>query len=120
MGPQRGKRQLDVQEVGDVSVVSFTLSKILDEQIIQAIGDQLYQLVDEMGRRKVVLNFNKVEYLSSAALGKLITLHKKLQAAKGKLALCNIDPKIFEVFEITGLKKVFKIFNDEQDALQAM
>src|SRR5262245_40433707 len=97
MMSQPRKKQLEVQEIGDVTVVNFTLTKILDEQVIQAIGEQLYSLVDELGKTKVVLNFNKVEYLSSAALGKLITLHKKLAGAKGKLALCNIDPKIFEV-----------------------
>lgn len=117
---QPRKKQLEVQEIGDVTVVNFTMSKILDEQVIQSIGEQLYSLVEELGRRKVILNFTKVEYLSSAALGKLITLHKKLAAVKGKLALCCIDPQIFEVFEITGLKKVFKIHADEQEALQAM
>ena len=60
-----------------------------------------------------------VEYLSSAALGKLITLNKKLQNAKGKLILCAIDPQIHEVFEITKLDRFFKIIKDEQAALQA-
>jgi anti-sigma B factor antagonist len=120
MMSQPRKKQLEVQEIGDVTVVNFTMTKILDEQVIQSIGDQLYSLVDELGKTKVVLNFSKVEYLSSAALGKLITLHKKLVAAKGKLALCNIDLKIAEVFDITGLRRVFKIFNDEQEALQSM
>lgn len=119
MSSQPRRRQLEIQEIGDVTVVAFTDRKILDEQNIQNIGEQLYSLVDDAGRRKLVLNFAKVEYLSSAALGKLITLNKKLQAVKGRLALCNIDPQIFEVFEITGLKKVFNIYKSEQDALQS-
>jgi anti-sigma B factor antagonist len=64
------------------------------------------------------LNFGNVEYLSSAALGKLITLNKKLQGAQGKLILCNIHPQIYEVFEITRLNKLLNIRKDEQDALQ--
>ena len=60
-----------------------------------------------------------MEYLSSAALAKLITLNKKLQAAGGKLILCNIDPQIREVFEITRLNKLFTIHDEEQAALQA-
>ena len=87
---------------------------------IQIIGEQnLFGLVDEEGWRKILLNFGNVEYLSSAALGKLITLNKKLQAVGGKLILCNIDPQIFEVFEITKLDKFFKIVKEEQAALQA-
>lgn len=113
------RRRLEVEEIGDVTVVNFVDRKILDEQNIQIIGEQLFSLVDEDGRRKILLNFGNVEYLSSAALGKLITLNKKLQQAQGKLILCNIDPQIHEVFEITKLDKFFKIAKEEQQALQA-
>lgn len=119
MSSQPRRRRLEVEEIGDVTVVNFIDRKILDEQNIQIIGEQLFSLVDEQGRRKLLLNFGNVEYLSSAALGKLITLHKKLAAAGGRLILCNIDPQIHEVFEITKLDKVFNILKGEQEALQA-
>jgi len=113
------RRRLEVEPIGDVTVVNFVDRKILDEQNIQVIGEQLFSLVDEQGLKKILLNFSNVEYLSSAALGKLITLNKKLQQAGGKLILCNIDAQIFEVFEITKLDRFFKIIKDEQAALQA-
>jgi anti-sigma B factor antagonist len=113
------RRRLEVEHIGDVTVVNFVDRKILDEQNIQIIGEQLFSLVDEEGWRKILLNFSNVEYLSSAALGKLITLNKKLQTAGGKLILCNIDAQIYEVFEITKLDRFFKIMKEEQAALQA-
>src|SRR5712691_5096712 len=67
------RRRLEVEDIGDVAVVNFVDKKILDEQNIQMIGDDLFRLVDELGRRKVLLNFGNVEFMSSAALGKLIT-----------------------------------------------
>src|ERR671923_1144530 len=100
MSSQPRRRRLEVEDIGDVTVVNFVDKKILDEQNIQIIGDQLFSLVDESGRRKLLLNFGNVEYLSSAALGKLVALNKKLQAAGGRLILCNIAPQIYEVFEI--------------------
>jgi anti-sigma B factor antagonist len=119
MTAQPRRRRLEVEDVGDITVVNFTDRKILDEQNIQLIGEQLFGLVDESGRKKILLNFGNVEYLSSAALGKLITLNKKLQAVGGRLILCNIDPQIYEVFEITKLNKLFNIHKEEQAALQA-
>ena len=113
------RRRLEVETIGDVTVVNFVDRKILDEQNIQVIGEQLFRLVDEEGWRKILLNFSNVEYLSSAALAKLITLNKKLQQAGGRLVLCNIDPQIYEVFEITKLNKLFNIHTEEQAALQA-
>ena len=112
------RRRLEVEDIGDVAVVNFVDKKILDEQNIQVIGEQLFSLVDELGRRKVLLNFKNVEFLSSAALGKLITLNRKLQSAGGKLVLCEIIPQIYEVFEITKLNKLFTIHKDEQSGLQ--
>lgn len=113
------RRRLEVEDIGDVTVVNFVDRRILDEQNIQVIGEQLFSLVDEVGRKKILLNFGNVEFLSSAALGKLIALHKKLQAVGGRLILCNIDPEIYEVFEITRLDKFFNIQKEEQAALQA-
>jgi anti-sigma B factor antagonist len=118
MSSQPKRRRLEVEDIGDVTVVSFTDKKILDEQNIQVIGEQLFSLIDELGRKKILLNFGNVEYMSSAALGKLITLNKKVQGASGKLVLCNIDANIREVFEITRLDKLFVIKGDEQDGLQ--
>ena len=119
MSSQPRRRRLELEDIGDVTVVNFVDRKILDEQNIQIIGEQLFGLVDEEGRRKLLLNFGNVEYLSSAALGKFITLNKKVNAAGGRLILCNIDPQIYEVFEITKLDKFFKIEKEEQTALQA-
>ncbi|GIW81037.1 MAG: hypothetical protein KatS3mg105_2844 [Gemmatales bacterium] len=119
MSSQPRRRRLEVEDIGDVSVITFTDRKILDEQNIQAIGEELFRLVDDDGRHKILLNFSNVDYLSSAALAKLITLNKKLQQVGGRLVLCNIDPQIYEVFEITKLNKLFNIQAEAQTALQS-
>jgi anti-anti-sigma factor len=112
-------RRLEVSEVGDVTVVRFVDRKILDEASIQELGSELFQLVEQENRGKLLLNFSKVDFLSSAALGKLITLDKKVKSRSGKLKLSNIRPEIYEVFAITKLNKLFDIKDDEADALKA-
>mgnify|MGYP000142817214 FL=1 len=110
------RNRIDVADVGEVSVVQFKDRKILDESNIQEMGRELFELVEQK-RAKILLNFMNVEFLSSAALGKLITLDKKLKAAKGQLKLSSIRPEIYEVFAITRLNKLFDIHDDEADAL---
>ena len=110
-------RRLQLNQVGDVSVVRFVDRKILDEANIQELGQELFQLIEEEKRKALLLNFSSVEFLSSAALGKLITLDKKVKAHGGKLKLSNIRPEIYEVFAITKLNKLFDIKDDEADAL---
>lgn len=115
-----GHRRIDIEEVGDVTVAKFTDKKILDEGNIQVIGNQLFSLVEEDGRQKIILDFSNVEYLSSAALGKLITMDKKVKTAKGKLRLCSVRPDIYEVFAITKLNKLFTMCEDREKALEGL
>jgi len=114
-----GYRRLDVHEVGEVSVVHFRDQKIIEDLGIQELGQELFQLVDVEDRKKLLLNFATVDFLSSAALGKLITLDKKVKARGGVLKLCSIRPEIYEVFAITRLNRLFDIKDDEADALAA-
>ena len=110
-------RRLDIEEVGDVTIAKFVDKKILDETYIQDVGDELFDLVEKHYKIKLLLNFENVEYLSSAALGKLITLNKKVKAENGKLKLCAIRPQIYDVFKITKLNKLFEIHDTEERAL---
>ncbi|MEZ6060666.1 MAG: STAS domain-containing protein [Planctomycetaceae bacterium] len=113
----KSDRRIDIEEIDGVTVARFLEKKILDEANIDLIGQELFGLVDQDGRTKIVLDFDLVEYLSSAALGKLITMHKKVATAGGKLALCNIQKDILDVFKITQLHKVLALCDDLDDAL---
>ena len=113
---QEGKR-LDVRKRGDVTVVSFMDKKILDESNIEGIGRELLTLIEQNAQIRLLLDFGNVQYLSSAALGKLITVNKRVAEDNGKLVLCSIRPQIYEVFQITKLNKIFDIADDEAMAL---
>jgi anti-sigma B factor antagonist len=104
---------------GEVGMVRFLDRKIMDAGAIQELGDELFGLVDKEQRKNLLLNFDGVEFLSSAALNKLIVLDRKVKTAGGKLQLCNLRPEIFDVFAVTRLSQIFAIKRSEQDALAA-
>lgn len=110
---------LEISEVGDVTVVRFADGKILDASNIEELGGQLFNLVEKENRQKLLLNFQNVEFLSSAALNKLIILDKKTKGINGQLKLCSLRPEILEVFVITRLNQLFFIAEDEQTALDS-
>lgn len=109
--------RLSVSQHKDVTLVGFTDSKILDEVNIQEIGQAICQLAALRDRPKLLLDFVAVDYLSSAALGMLINVNGKIKQANGQLRLANIKPQIMEVFEITKLKRVFRISATREEAL---
>jgi anti-sigma B factor antagonist len=112
-------QRIAVSEVGDVTVVRFNDRKILDEAGIQQFGAELFGLVEQDHRKSILLNFDGVEFLSSAALGKLITLDRKVKSHKGRLKMSNIRQEIYDVFLVTKLNKVFDIREGEAEAIAA-
>ncbi len=112
------KRIVVIDESG-VSVVRFVDRKIVDSSSIEALGDELNALVTVEKRNMILLNFDGVEFLSSAALNKLISLNSKVKAAAGRLKLCCLRAEIKEVFTITRLDRVFDIRKTETEAISA-
>ncbi|HTW93551.1 MAG TPA: STAS domain-containing protein [Tepidisphaeraceae bacterium] len=101
----------------DVRIVEFVTSKVIDELSIVDIGQSLAAIIEERPSPKLLLDFSRVEHLSSAALGMLINVNTRIKAKNGQLRLCQIKPQIYEVFLITHLNKLFYIHPTRQEAL---
>ncbi|RMH23691.1 MAG: anti-sigma factor antagonist [Planctomycetota bacterium] len=112
-----GDSRLRISNDGDVIRVEFVDRNILDEGNIQQIGDEILTLVEERDTPRMLISFASVEHLSSAALGTLITINKRIRDKGGQLRLTDIDPQIYEVFVITKLNKLFQIHESADDAL---
>jgi len=114
---ERPSSHLRIKRSTGVSVIEFADRKILEELSIQEIGEELHQVVESEPGIKLLLNFKNVDHLSSAALGMLITLNKKIKEQSGELKLSDINRQIFEVFKITRLNRVFEIHETADQAL---
>ena len=101
--------RLRIQESEGITRIEFVDRNILDEANIQQIGDEISQIIDAQTQPKILISFDNVDHLSSAALGTLITINNKIRAKDGQLRLANIDKQIYEVFVITKLNKLFQI-----------
>jgi len=93
----------------DVTHVQFIDQKILDEGKIAELRESLEPVIEKNGDGRMLLDFVNVEFMTSAMLGLLVRLNKKVRERSGKLGLCNVDPRIRKVFEITQLTKIFDI-----------
>jgi len=105
-----------VAEREGVKLVRLRSGAIREEREVDALGRELLALTEEPGQR-IVLSFLGVEYLTSLVLGKLIQVHKRLAESGGEIRLADIHPQIYEVFRITHLDSLFKIYDHEREAL---
>lgn len=110
--------RIEVEDVNDVTIVRFVDRRIGMNIDIDALGDELYSLVDEFNKKRLVLDFSGVEFFSSEPLNRFVIMNTKVKRAKGKLVLCSLVPELYEVFEITRLNKTFAIQDNLHDALK--
>ena len=89
-------------------------SDITDITLHQLVKDQL-----ENGRKKILLNFEKVEFIDSFGVGEILASYISTHNLGGKLKLIKISKKLFLVFQVTMLTKVLEIFDDEKIALDS-
>lgn len=111
---------LEIRERDGVTVASFRDASILDVTTIQNIGRELYGLVEQGDAKRIVLDFGGVRFLSSQALGVLITLRRKADEKKVDIALAAIRPELARVFQITNLHKLFAFCDTVDEAVEKL
>jgi anti-sigma B factor antagonist len=113
------KPRISVEYAENATIVTFVDEKILEEMDIQALQASVMSVVEEAERINLVLDFCNVQFLSSAVLGLLMRISKKVYEKEGQLKLCNISPRIYEIFKITRLNKIFDICEDVDSAIES-
>ncbi len=108
---------LEQQDVGDVTFLRIQIPMLYADQTTEDLFLRLEALVVDSGHRKFVLDLGVIEYLASAALGKLVSLHRKARAAGARLVLCNVPPNLARMLQITRLADVMIVCRSEREAL---
>jgi anti-anti-sigma factor len=70
------------------------------------------------GEKNLVFDCSGLNYISSSGLRVFLIAQKKTLSFNGKLHLCNLQPSIKEIFDISGFSSIFKIFDNQEKAIQ--
>ena len=108
-----------VQKIEKYTVIEFKTPSLMNPSELEQIATDLYRLVDEEDRRYILLDFEKVKYLSSQAIGIVLTLHKKLSALKKtSFVLVGVGPSLMQLLKITRLDRVLKIKDSQKEGVK--
>lgn len=107
--------EIRLEKIGEVAVIApeGTIDSRTAPQFEKAAIDALSK-----GERRIVVDFSKVDFTSSAGLRVLLMLGKRLQPAGGTLVLCGLNEGVRKVLEVSGLMSAFPIAATRQDALE--
>ncbi len=108
-----------VQQVEHFTVIEFQTKSLMDPIELEKIGTELYRLIDEEDRRRIILDFEKVHYISSQAIGIIMAMRKKLASLKHtQLVLCSVNAPLQQLLKITGLDKLLTVKPTQKEAVK--
>ena len=110
--------RLEVEQDADVTIISIRTPRI-PADLSDLFEERVAQTVDALEQPKVLLDFDGVEFISSAVLGKLIKLNGKMMDRGGQMKIATLTDRIAEVFKITNLDKLFSIHKTRDKAIKA-
>lgn len=118
----RAYERLDVEQMENgVTVARFRDKKLMDAKYIATLATDLMVLAAQEQPPQLILDFQRVEFVASQALNKLIILHDRIQKRRGRLIMCTIDASVNEsAFFITRLDKQFEIVASVKQAQERL
>ena len=108
--------EISITESGDVRILSFQGN--LDTNTSPDAENEINGLI-EAGVQKLLVNFENLDYISSAGLRILLATAKKLKAGQGDLKICCLNETVQEVFDISGFATILSVSKTEEEALGA-
>ncbi|MEK7795291.1 MAG: STAS domain-containing protein [Candidatus Hydrogenedentota bacterium] len=112
MAPNRAP-QLTFDSHRRVTVGTISESNMLDAMNVTEFGNEVLEFIKDKPGLQLLLNFEHVDYMSSAALTELLRINEALRTTAGSVRLCGLSKDIRKVFQITNLEKLFVIHEDE-------
>jgi anti-anti-sigma regulatory factor len=114
---EEGSREYSTQRGVEYHVLRFNDKRVINDTPIAEIGQELFHYVKTPNIPNLCLDFVKVEFFSSACLGKLIITDKTLRSSqRNPLALIHLCPPVYALFPITRLDHLFDIDEASRDA----
>jgi anti-anti-sigma factor len=107
---------LDLQTTEEHGVTVVAAAGSIDSKTSPDLEKALVKLLGEK-KREIVLDLARLDYVASAGLRVFVMVGKRLQAEKGRLALCAVNPSVMKVLEVSGFATLFAIRPSRQEAI---
>lgn len=104
--------EIEVKEEVDGEKLVLRLIGRVDANTAPPLEEQVLKKIDQ-GSHKILVDFEKVDYISSAGMRFLLSCTKKMKGVSGKFVICSMSEGVIEVVNMAGFNHVLAIADDE-------
>lgn len=110
---------LRIEVEDNEKAVIIKLDGEVDVYTAPRLKSRLIDLVDQ-GKYNIIVNLEGVDFMDSSGLGVLVGGLKRVRSHEGTIGLVCTQENILKIFRITGLVKVFPIFESVEKSLESL
>ena len=106
--------ELSINTFGHIGEISLNgrLDAASSNAVLEAFSDKALS-----GICNIVMDFSKLDYISSSGLRVLLMATKDLKAKNGRLVLYGVNSHVREVFNLAGFMPYFSMFGSREEAI---
>ncbi len=100
----------------------MTLVRVDNARLTAAVAPDFKQRLSdavEVGHNRLILDLSRVTFIDSTGLGALVGVLKRI-GSRGDIAVCALQPAVQQMFKLTRMDRVFRIFPDADTALASL
>jgi anti-sigma B factor antagonist len=110
---------MEIQKRHIDSTIIADIKGILDTGTSEMAQDVINGYLEE-GHKKLVINLEQTEYMSSSGLRVLLSTAKKLWAMEGKFRICSPNKLVKDILDTSGFSVIMEVMGSEEEALTGM
>jgi anti-anti-sigma factor len=110
---------MHLEQRNGIPTLTFSHPDLIDSDLIETIGDELMEVVDQNEGDQLLVNLSGVNFMSSLMIGKLVLLKNRCKAKGIELKFCQLSDGLHEVFQLLHLYKLIDVYPSESEAQEA-
>ena len=108
-----------LEEETGVAVVRFLDSQLMDDRAVREAAEQAAAALPSNAPILVILDFSGLSMISSAMIGRLVLLQRRVAASGGRMRLCELSPAVRDTLKTTNLDRILIAASSRHEARDA-
>lgn len=92
----------------------------LDHHTAETLKSRMEAAIFKQDVNHVVLSLKGLEFMDSSGIGVIIGRYKQIVAKGGKMVVCDVNPHVYRLFELSGMFKIITFQENERHALSSL
>lgn len=116
----KGANYLDVKLLKKGTTLVIRIMEDMDHHSAQYLRQKIDSEIMKSTVKNIIFDFSKVNFMDSSGIGIVVGRYKNVQKLNGRVAIVNANPKIMQIFEMSGVLKIIPAYSDLDDAISSM